>query len=246
LLLYLLGLGSPTHALPEECYAAWTSTYEWRKVYDYELLYSGPLFSHQLSHVWVDFRRIQDRYMRDRGIDYFENSRRATYMQQQYAIQNLNQFEGYGANYWGITACDGPGWVTRRIRGRERRFFDYVARGVPDGPDDGTIAPWAAIASLPFAPEIVGPAIQWFDALKLRVANPYGFKATFNRTFASEEESAPFWVSPWHYGLNQGPIVLMTENLRSGLLWRLMGQCPYLTHGLRRAGFKGGLLEGAD
>jgi len=243
LLLYLLGLGSPTYPLPEECYAAWTSTYQWRKVYDYELLYSGPLFTHQLSHVWIDFRQIRDAYMRGRGIDYFENSRRATYLQQQYAIQNPNQFEGYGENCWGITASDGPGWVTRRIKGRERRFFEYLARGVPDGPDDGTIAPWGAIASLPFAPEIVCSAIKWFDNLKLRVANPYGFKATFNLTFASEDAQAPFWVCPWHYGLNQGTIVLMIENFRSDLLWRLMRQGPYLVNGLRRAGFTGGWLE---
>jgi hypothetical protein len=226
LLLYLLGLGSPTYPLPEESYTAWTSTYQWRKVYDDELLYFGPLFTHQLSHVWIDFRQVRDEYMRDRGIDYFENSRRATYMHQQYAIRNPNQFEGYGENCWGITASDGPGWVTRRIKGKERRFFEYLARGVPDGPDDGTIALWAAIASLPFAPEIVSSAIQWFDNLKRRVANPYGCKATFNLTFAMEDEQAPFWVSPWHYGLNQGPIILMIENFRSGFLWRLMGQCP--------------------
>src|SRR5262249_11904745 len=155
------------------------------KVYDCELLYSGPLFTHQLSHVWIDFRQIRDQCMRDRGLDYFENSRRATYMHQQYAIRNPKQYEGYGENCWGITASDGPGWVTRWIKGKERRFFDYLARGVPDGPDDGTIAPWAAIASLPFAPEIVCSAIEWFDNFKLRVANPYGFKATFNLTFMS-------------------------------------------------------------
>lgn len=246
LLLYLLGLGSPTYPLPEESYTAWTSTYQWRKVYDDELLYSGPLFTHQLSHVWIDFRHIHDAYMRDHGSDYFENSRRATYMQQRYAVENPNEFEGYGENCWGITASDGPGWVTRRIKGKERRFFDYLARGVPDGPDDGTLAPWATIASLPFAPEIVGPAVTGFDNLKLRVDNPYGFKATFNRTFALEDESARFWVSPWHYGLNQGPIILMIENFRSGLLWRLMRGCPYLVHGLRRAGFTGGWLEAAD
>ena len=183
LLLYLLGLGSPTHPLPDESYAAWTSTYQWRKVYDHEFLYAGPLFIHQLSHVWVDFRGIQDEYMRGKSIDYFENSRRATYVQQQYAIHNPGQFEDYGENCWGITASDGPGWVTRQIKGKERRFFDYLARGVPDGPDDGTIAPWAVVASLPFAPEIVLPVLRWFDDLKLRVANPYGFKATFNPTF---------------------------------------------------------------
>ncbi len=242
LLLYLLGLGSPTHPLPEESYAAWTSTYQWRNVYDHEFLYAGPLFIHQLSHVWVDLRAIQDKYMRGRSIDYFENSRRATYVQQQYAIHNPGQFEAYGANCWGITASDGPGPVTLQIDGKERRFFDYLARGVPDGPDDGTIAPWAVVASLPFAPEIVMPVLGWLDDLKLRIANPYGFKATFNPTFPVAPGQGPLWVSPWHLGFNQGPIVLMIENHMSGLLWRLMRQCPYLVSGLRRAGFTGGWL----
>jgi hypothetical protein len=113
---------------------------------------------------------------------------------------------------------------------------------VPDGPDDGTIAPWSVVASLPFAPEIVLLALRHFDDLKLRVANPYGYKATFNRTFPRKSDHASYWVSPWHYGLNQGPIVLMIENFRSGLLWRLMRQCPYLVSGLRRAGYTGGWL----
>ena len=246
LLLYLLGLGSPTYPLPAESYPAWTSTYQWRKVYDHEFLYAGPLFIHQLSHVWVDFRGIQDEYMRGKSIDYFENSRRATYVQQQYAIHNPSQFEEYGENCWGITASDGPGPATRRIKGKERQFFGYLARGVPDGPDDGTIAPWAVVASLPFAPEIVLSVLRWFDELKLREAGPYGFKATFNPTFARKSAQATLWVSPYHLGLNQGPIVLMIENYRSGLLWRLMRQCPYLVRGLRRAGFSGGWLGTAQ
>ncbi|HVC93017.1 MAG TPA: glucoamylase family protein [Pirellulales bacterium] len=241
LLLYLLGLGSPTHPLSEESYAAWTSTYQWRKVYDHEFLYAGPLFVHQLSHLWIDFRGIQDDYMRGKNIDYFENSRRATFVQRQYAIHNPGQFESYGENCWGITASDGPGWVTRRIKGRDRSFFDYLARGVPDGPDDGTISPWAVVASLPFAPDIVLSVLKWFDDIDLKLDNPYGFKATFNPTYPSESGQAP-WVSPWHCGLNQGPIVLMIENFRTGLLWRLMRHCPYLVNGLRRAGFSGGWL----
>ena len=106
--------------------------------------------------------------MRDRGIDYFENSRRATYVQQQYAIRNPLEFEGYGEFCWGITASDGPGRRRCKIDGVERRFFDYEARGAPYGPDDGTIAPWAVVASLPFAPEIVLPTIEHFDQLDLR------------------------------------------------------------------------------
>ena len=244
--LYMLALGSPTYPLPKESYAAWTSTYEWRKVYDDEFLFSGPLFTHQISHIWIDFRGIQDQYMRGKSIDYFENSRRATYAQQKYAILNPGKFDGYGENCWGITATDGPGEITRNIMGKERQFFGYLARGVPDGPDDGSIAPWAVVASLPFAPEIVLPALRYFEDIKLHVNNPYGFKATFNPTFADTSDPSRYWVSPAHYGLNQGPIVLMIENFRSGLLWRLMRQCPYLVNGLRRAGFSGGWLGTGD
>jgi hypothetical protein len=241
LLLYVLGLGSPTYPLPEESYAAWASTYQWKKIYDWELLYSGPLFTHQLSHVWIDFRGIQDAFMREHGLDYFENSRRATYVQQQYAIRNPLEFEGYGKYCWGLTASDGPGWTVRVVNGIERRFFDYIARGAPYGPDDGSIAPWAVVASLPFAPEIVLPTIRQFEAMNLGMLAPYGFKATFNQTYPVEG-GGHGWVSPWHFGIDQGPIILMIENYRTGLLWSLMRRCPYLVTGLRRAGFRGGWL----
>ena len=243
LILYLLGLGSPTFPLPAESYGAWASTYEWKNVYDSELLYAGPLFTHQLSHVWIDFRGIQDEFMLGRGIDYFENSRRATHAQQQYAMRNPRGFKQYGEHCWGITASDGPGEVTCRIDGVERKFYDYLARGVPYGPDDGTLAPWAVVASLPFAPEIVLPTIDHFCRLRLREIHPYGFKATFNPTFPDKSGSAYGWVSPWHFGLNEGPIVLMIENYRSGLVWQLMRQCPYVVTGLRRAGFRNGWLS---
>ena len=226
LFLYVLGLGSPTHPLPKESYAAWASTYQWRKVYGHEFLFSGPLFTHQISHIWIDFRGIQDEYMRDKSIDYFENSCRATYVQQQYAIDNPAQFDGYHANCWGITASDGPGPEKRTIKNRERQFFGYDARGVPDGPDDGSIAPWAVVASLPFAPEIVLPALEYFEKLKLRENNPYGFKATFNPTYPAPSGNPHGWISPWHYGLNQGPIVLMIENYRTGLIWRVNPDLP--------------------
>jgi len=241
LLLYVLGLGSPTFPLAPESYAAWASTYEWKKIYDWELLYCGPLFTHQLSHIWIDFRGIADAFMREHGSDYFENSRRATYVHQQYAIRNPMEFEGYGALCWGLTASDGPGWTVRVLKGIQRHFFDYISRGAPYGPDDGTIAPWAVVASLPFAPEIVLPTIQHFAHLDLGMIRPYGFKATFNPTFLLEGESR-YWVSPSHFGIDQGPIILMIENYRSNLLWNLMRRCPYLVAGLRRAGFTNGWL----
>jgi hypothetical protein len=244
LLLYVLGLASPTHPLPQDSYDAWMSTYRWEHCYGYDYLYAGPLFTHQLSHVWIDFRGIQDAFMRDKGIDYFENSRRATYVQQRYAIENPRKFEGYGEHCWGITASEGPGPDTLKLQGVERSFFDYLGRGVPYGPDDGTLAPWAVVTSLPFAPEIVLPAIHFcIHQAKLKEANAYGFKAAFNPTHPGKPGN-PFgwWVSPWHFGLNAGPIVLMIENYRSGMLWRLTRDCSYVHEGLRRAGFTGGWL----
>ncbi|MGI8436322.1 MAG: glucoamylase family protein [Chthoniobacterales bacterium] len=242
LILYFLALGSPTYSVPQDSYQAWASTYRWKKFYDHEFLYAGPLFIHQLSHMWIDFRGIQDEFMRGKKIDYFENSRRATYIQQAYAIKNPRNFKGYDKTCWGITASDGPGATTRRINGVKRRFYDYIARGVPHGPDDGTLAPWAVVASLPFAPEIVLPTVHHFSESRVRVESPYGFKATFNETFPGQRGHKYGWVSPWHLGLNQGPIVMMVENYRSGLLWKLMRQCEPLVTGLRRAGFTNGWL----
>jgi hypothetical protein len=243
LLLYVLGLGSPTYPLSAGSYQAWASTYQWKTVYDVHFLYSGPLFTHQLSHVWIDFRGIQDAFMREHGIDYFENSRRATLVQQQYGIRNPRGYVRYGELCWGLTASDGPGKVTRRVDGVERRFFDYLARGVPYGPDDGTLAPWAVVASLPFAPEIVLPTIAHLKRLHLADLHPYGFKATFNPTFPGSGDSPLGWVSPWHFGINQGPIVVMIENHRSGLVWQLTRGCLAIAAGLRAAGFTGGWLS---
>lgn len=243
MLLYLLGLGSPTYPLPENSYTAWAFTYQWIHSYGYDYLYAGPLFTHQLSHVWVDFRGIQDAYMRSKGSDYFENSRRATYVQQAYAIDNPLQFAAYGPHCWGITACDGPGSATIKLDGVKRRFFDYVGRGVPYGPDDGTLAPWAVVASLPFAPEIVLPTLDHcIHQAKLTERNPYGFKASFNPTYRRKSTNPNGWISQWHFGLNQGPIILMIENYRTDLLWRLMRSSPYIVKGLRRADFSGGWL----
>jgi hypothetical protein len=243
ILLYVLGLGSPTFPLPRGSYEAFTRTYRWKKLYGQELLYAGPLFIHQASHAWIDFRGIQDEPMRRRGIDYFENSRRATLAQQQYAIRNPKRFRGYGEHCWGITASDGPGPARRRIDGIDRRFYDYRARGIPYGPDDGTIAPWAAVTSLPFAPEIVLPTIRHFRVAYPELMSEYGFKCSFNPTYTDGSRHRARWHSQGHYGLDQGPIILMIENYRSGFPWQLMQRCPYIVTGLRRASFTGGWLS---
>ena len=138
--------------------------------------------------------------------------------------------------------------------GKLRQFYDYKGRAVPNGPDDGTVAPWAVIASLPFAPEIVLPSLQYFDEAYPEMTNKYGFKCSFNPTFSesSGKDRGPRagsprgvvgWISKGYYGLDQGPIVLMIENYKSGFLWRLMHSCSYIRDGLRRAGFSGGWLK---
>lgn len=247
LLLYVLGLGSPTCPLPAQSYQSWASAYQWQHSYGIDYLYAGSMFTHQLSHIWIDFRGLQDEFMRQKGTDYFENSRRATLVQQRYAIDNPGGFKGYNQFCWGITATDGPGPAARLVDGVMRQFYDYLARGVPHGPDDGTIAPWVVVASLPFAPEIVLPSIDYFvHELDLHTGNPYGFKASFNPTWPDPCAHPYGWVSPWHFGIDQGPVVLMIENYRSGMIWQLMRHCPYIAKGLQRAGFSGGWLAKMD
>jgi len=245
LILYVLALGSPTFPIPAECYLEWTATYEWKTVYGIDYLYAGPLFIHQMSHLWLDFRGIQDTYMREHYSDYFENSRRATQVQQKYAIHNPMGFEQYGELCWGVTASDGPGNIVKKIKGVDRQFYDYIARGAPYGPDDGTLAPWAVAACLPFAPEIVLPTIEHFQRLRLHEVNPYGFKASFSPTFHAcpQDRHKSGWVSQHHFGINEGPTVIMIDNHLHDFLWALMRQCPYLQNGLRRAGFAGGWLD---
>jgi hypothetical protein len=240
LFMMILALGSPTFPIPAASYLEWTSGYEWRSIYGHEYLHSGPLFTHQLSQLWIDFRGIQDAYMRDRGIDYFENSRRATYVQRAYATHNPRGFRGYGRDTWGVTASDGPADPRNTIRHRGRKYRGYHERGVPDGPDDGTLSPWAIVASLPFAPEIVVAAMRHINRAYPDITGRYGYESSFNPTLS--DDSTAGWISPWHYAIDQGPVVIMVENYLTGLMWRLTRPCEYIVQGLRRAGFTGGWL----
>ena len=242
LLLYVLGLGSPDHPLPSESYKAYISSYRWENLYGYELLHAAPLFVHQFPHVWIDFRGIQDEPMRARGVDYFENSRRAAYIHQQHAIQNPYEFEGYSELVWGITASEGPVQGPEPLDKDGRIFYGYLARGVPE-PDDGTLSPWTAVTALPFAPEIALPTIKHYMEAFPQLSGEYGLKCSLNPTFPGTTESGSGWFSDHYYGINEGPIVLMIENYRSGLSWRLMKACKPIVEGLRRAGFQGGWLN---
>ena len=241
LLLYMLGLGSPTHPLTAESYPAWTVTYQWENLYGHDFLYAGPLFIHQYSHAWIDFRGIRDPFMREKNCDYFENSRRATYVQREYATRNPHSFAGYGPDCWGVSAGDGPSAEPRLVAGRRQVFFGYTARGVPYGPDDGTISGSAMLSSLVFAPEIALPALRGLTTRAGADPDELLRASGFNPTLGEDGPSG--WVSEGTFGLDQGMIVLMIENYRSGLLWRLGRSKRWIRAGLDRAGFRGGWLQ---
>ncbi len=240
IVLYVLAMGSPTHPLKYGSYEAWTATYQWEHLYGNDYLYAGPLFIHQFSHAWIDFRGIRDRFMREKRCDYFENSRRAIEIQREYARRNPHGFAGYDENCWGLTACDGPSNLLPELANERRRLFGYAARGVPYGPDDGTLSGWAALASLPFAPEITLCAARNMLQRYPEMLTDQQYTSSFNPTLANADGSA--WVSDGHFGLDQGIVVLMIENYRTQLIWRLMRNCPYIHTGLRHAGFRGGWL----
>jgi hypothetical protein len=255
MLLYVLALGSPTFPIDSTAWAAWTSTYRWETFHGQAHVGFGPLFGHQYSHVWVDFRGIRDAYMTSRGLDYFENSRRATLAQRAHAIANPAGWRDYGADLWGVTASDGPVDATLTIDGRQRRFYTYAGRGVSASwsLDDGTIAPTGAGGSVPFAPEF---AIPTLIAMRERYGVPlfgsYGFLDALNPTYRTTQPPQQGqvvgglgWFDTDYLGIDQGPILAMVENYRSDLVWRVMRGHPAVIRGLRRAGFSGGWLATA-
>ena len=245
IILYALALGSPTFPIDPQGYKEWIATFEWKKVYDIEYLYAGPLFIHQMSHLWLDFRGIHDDFNKKVGIDYFENSRRATLIHRQYGIENPLKFAHYSEYCWGLTASDGPGPAVLEVNGVQRTFFGYEARGAPFGPDDGTVSPWAVATSVPFAPEIVIKTMRYIiERLKSLGRSPYGgFVASFNPTYPDSSSNLHAWTSPWIFGLNEGPILMMIENYHTELIWNAVRRCPYIVKGLQRAGFRDGWLD---
>ncbi|MFL6737283.1 MAG: glucoamylase family protein [Sphingomonas sp.] len=251
----ILALGSPTHPGPKDLWEQWTANYAdfWRGEGPLRRIAFAPLFGHQYSHIFIDFRGIRDKVMRQAGFDYFENSRRETYANRAYCVANPMGWRGYSKDLWGLTACDGPGDFRLIYNGEQRAFHGYAARGPvgePDGLDDGTIAPTAALGSLPFAPEIVVPCA---DALMKQAGlfDRYGFRDSFNPSFTYQElkvqtgpvDSRNGWVANDYLGIDQGPILLQAANYRDDFVWRTMRQVPAIRRGLERAGFTGGWLS---
>ena len=217
MILYILALGSPTHPVSPLAWSSWVGGYNWGTQYGYSYLIFPPLFGHQYSHCWIDFRDIHDQYMELRGITYFENSRRATLAAREYCIDNPFGWAGYGPDNWGLTASDDPG--------------GYLAHGAPPAQNDnGTITPTAAAGSIAFAPEVVIPALQnMYNTYGSMLWGEYGFKDAFNLT--------QFWWGPDYLGIDQGPIIIMIENYLNGSVWNRFMQNPDIRAGLAAAGF---------
>jgi hypothetical protein len=217
MLLYILGLGAATNPLPTSSWSRWTSGYTWSTNYGQAFVPFPPLFGHQYSHCWVDFRHIADDYMNSRGSTYFENSRRATLANRAYCVANPARHVGYSTNVWGLTASDGPS--------------GYAVHGAPPVfNDDGTIAPTAAGGSIAFTPEFSVPTLRYFYRnFRPRIWTAFGFRDAFNL-------GAQWWATD-ELGIDQGPIVLMIENYRTQRVWQLFMGNEIVQRGLQRAGF---------
>jgi hypothetical protein len=213
MMMYLLGLGSSSHPLPVETWNAWKRT-----TFEYDgLRYVGsfaPLFIHQYSQAWFDFRGKRDKYA-----DYFKNSITATKVHKKFCLELSKQFPDYSEDLWGITASDSK--------------YGYVVWGGPPemGPIDGTIVPSAPAGSLPFLPQ---------DTLRVlkNIRTRFGDKAWCKYGFVNALNPLTGWYDTDVVGIDTGITMLMAENLRTGFLWSTFMKNPEAQRGLDRAGFQ--------
>jgi len=217
MMMYLLGLGSPTYPLPEECWDAFARPMKEGPAGTYLFHDGESMFVYTYSHAWVDFRNRHDQYA-----DYWENSVRAIRANYEFCNKHADEYRTYGEGYWGISASDGPS--------------GYVGYGAVSGMHDGTIPPYSLCAAVPFAPDISIPAIRkLLREYGDRVWGEYGFVSAFNLD--------KDWFSCDHIGIDEGIILLMLENYRTGFVWKYFMSNPYIKEGMKRAGFKSGITE---
>ena len=211
-IIYLLGIGSPTSPIPAESWYAWERP---ENVYgDYRFIGRSPLFTHQYSHAFVDYRGRREQ--RDSKIDWFQNSILATRAHRQFCIDLAAEFPGYSANIWGITSSNSE--------------HGYKAWGGPprNKAIDGTVVPCAPAGSLMFAPDICIPALRAMqEKYGAKIYGRYGFTDAFHPTTG--------WVSPDVLGLDIGITLLSAEKLRSGNVWKWLMRNPEIPAALEKA-----------
>jgi len=217
LLLYILALGAREHALPTE---AWDFRRLWGRYKEHVYLINQPLFTHQFPQVWLDLRG-----KRDAHANYFASSVQATLANRQFCLDLRQSYQTFSENCWGLTACIGPD--------------NYHAYGAPPNPAvvDGTVAPAGAACSIVFTPQLAIAALREYyssktlpESIKKRLHGRFGLSDSFNvdRDFVASEA----------FAINHGPMLLMIENYRSGLIWKHFMQLPAVTHAMQKAGFK--------
>ncbi len=217
LILYLLAIGSPTHPIPAKSWKAIS-----RPVGSYKnirVMQMPPLFTHQYSHAWIDFRDQNDGYA-----DYFKNSVNATLANRAFVMDQAAKFKSYGPNSWGLTASDGP--------------FGYKAYGAPPGwaVHDGTIAPTGCGGSIVFTPkESIACLRHFYEDLGDKLWGMYGFSDAFNLDKK--------WFDQEVIGIDQGALLVMIENYRTGFVWNIMKRNFYLQQAMEKVGFKPGTME---
>jgi hypothetical protein len=225
MIIYTLGVGANSNALPSTAWSRWTSGYRLFLSYGYTFVPFGSLFAHQYSHCWIDYRHMADTYMTAHNSTYFENSRRATLANRAYCINNPSNHVGYSSNVWGLTACDGPNLTNNGVI-----YLAYAARQAAGSLDDGTVAPTAAGGSTAFTPEYSIPTLRYMYTTFLRnIWTAYGFRDAFNLDVN--------WWDTDELGIDQGPIIIMIENYRTQKVWQLFMRNPEVQRGLQRAGF---------
>jgi hypothetical protein len=217
--LYLLAIGSQRHAIPADSWYAWLRP----KVHydDWTFVSGGPLFTHQFSHAWVDFRHQQDGD--PSYLDYFRNSTIATYAHRDFCISLQSQYSTYASDMWGITASDSP--------------TGYVVWGGPPyaGPINGTLVPCAAAGSLMFAQEICLPVlVQMKSIYGDKIYGRYGFTDAFNPNWKDRS----LWVNQDVVGIDVGISLLSISNLLTGNVWRWFMKNQYIRNAMERVGFR--------
>jgi hypothetical protein len=217
LITYLLACASPTHAVPPAAYhRSWTDSPVFRNgrtYYDVALPlgppFGGPLFFSHYSFLGLDPRGLRDRYA-----DYWQQNRAHTLINRAHCIANPHGHAGYGPDCWGLTACDG-----------DTGYSAFCPQN-----DGGVIAPTAALSAMPYTPAESLRALRHFhDDLGAKLWGRYGFRDSFN--------CSRNWLAEGYLAIDQGPIVVMIENFRSGLMWKLFMSCPEVRAGLEQLEF---------
>lgn len=226
LIMYVLAAASPTHSIPAEVYhQGWAENgkiktepipayenYKLQMSYQGNPPHGGPLFWAHYSYLGLDPNGLKDAYA-----DYWKENTTLSLMNYQWCVNNPKKFKGYGANNWGLTASYSTGF--------------YAAHAPSAEEDRGVISPTAALSSFPYTPKQSMAAMRhWYDDKKDQLFGPYGFYDAFNETAS--------WYKPWYLAIDQGPAVVMMENYRTGLLWKLFMSCPEVKTGLNKLGFE--------